>query len=351
VLKWFRIKTIFSLNFLTMSTLTKELEDKKQQEIVNIVADYNQRSNEVFEFIKNRISISGLDDTEKQSLQKCFEQPVVVAVPTMLGFSKQKQATIAMAREIFGPDFIDQGNIAEIFDGRVKFKSQPKDFQLPFTIGLLEEAKSAGCVLIYQPIPNKNGGNIGLDEFAETFKGMKPVGGGVLLYADQFDTTKGIISKKAWFAEKQYSVYREQQIITGNVFRLAMKSEIPGTANKKFVQQMLVVCNWMENSFKSFITDSMKAAIAEVRKNETMLTNLQDNDSAKFIQTIKGYRFFTLCMETGLETFWRMLTYNQVAETKLLPGMYLRNKVIEPVECGPWLFWPLGFAWSVFGLD
>ncbi len=273
----------------------------------------------------------GLDEDEKQALRKkLLVDNSHVSMPTLIGIRKEMPATTAMALEIFKTDFIVAEEIVGMFDARVSVKNVPSDFKLPYSVQFLEEAKIAGCMLTYQPML-KDGGTIGLDGFAELCKGMSPKGGGELLYADQFDLQKGIVSKKAWFAEKQYSGYRNQQIIQPNVFRIAKKSEISGTSNQRFMKQVMMQCDWIEKSFPKSLSKLMQEAIAEVRRDADMLTKMQDSDSSAFIKQIVKYKFFTLFMETGLETLFRMVAYNQATGEKLLQNMYLRNGVTEPV--------------------
>jgi len=328
-----------------MSTNSEDLESKKQEEIKSIVDDHNNRNllviSETVQQIENSIVLT---DDEKTALKAKFpsgEKTEQIAVPALIGIQKEKPATIAMAREIFGNDrFIDHHRISDMFGGGVKVQTFAESTKLTYSVIFLEELLQAmPSTVVYQPLPSS--GVIGLDEFATICKGRTPKSGGVLLYAEQFDVKNGKVNKKAWFAEKQYSEFRKDQFIAPNMFRVATDAEIPGTANQRFMAQVTIVCDWIEKSFKQSITETMKSAIAEIRKDFKMLENLQNNDSSGFVQQIVKYQFFKLFMETGLETLWRMIAYEQVSGVKLLQNMYLRNNVVEPVAaylgyCGDW---------------
>jgi hypothetical protein len=318
-----------------MKTQADDLEIKKQEEIKSIVDDHNKRNllvlSETFQQIEHS---TVLTDDEKTALKAKFpsgEKTERIAVPALIGIQKEKPATIAIARELFGNDrFISSHRISDMFGDRVKVQTFAENTKLTYSVVFLEELlKALPSTMVYQSLPTS--GVIGLDEFATICKGRQPKSGGILLYADQFDVNKGIVSKKAWFADKQYSEFRKGQFIAPNMFRVATDAEIPGTANKRFVDQVMIACDWIEKSFKQSITETMKSAIAEIRKDAKMLESLQNNDSAGFVKQVAGYQFFKNFMETSLETLWRMITYEQVSGTKLLQNMYLRNNVVEPV--------------------
>jgi hypothetical protein len=312
-----------------MGSETETATDGKQEEIKNIVGQHNESVGKVYEATLGRIAASTLDEGEKEVLIKRFQQPKEIGVPTLIGIAKEKPATVAMAAELFGNRFIGTEEITELFGGRAYVTPAGKDFKLPFPLLFLEELQNASdCTLIYQPASPSI---IGFDEFAGFCKGMSPKSGGVLLYGDQFDLKNGKVNKKAWFAEGQYSEFRKSSIIAPNRFRIATSTEITGTANKKFMAQVAIACDWIEKSFPQSITQTMKDAIAEIRKNFKMLETTQDNNSAEFVKQIVKYKFFTLFMETGLETMWRLVAYEQATGIKLLQNMWLRNGVVEPV--------------------
>jgi hypothetical protein len=148
--------------------------------------------------------------------------------------------------------------------------------------------------------------------------------------------------KSAWFSSEKYRVYRAQQIVDPDVFRLTLKEPISGTAGEKFVQQMLVVCDWLEKTLAGFpISKRFKKAIVQLRAAEENLVHLQDNDPKKFLNEIVEYDFWKFFMETGLETLFCMTAWNQKTGEKLLNGTGTRNRVTEPVDgyvggCGRW---------------
>lgn len=315
-----------------MTTVTDDIK-AKQEAIRALTEARNERFKRAEEETIAEIMVSpDMDESEKQALKKkllFIQEPV--SVPTLIGIRREMPASIAQGQEIFGSDFISHFALQKTEIGkRVNIPYLIPESKLPFSVMMLEEAAAAGCMLVYQPEGAK-GKPIDLDSFAMLVKGMEAKGGGKLLYGDQFDLAQGTISPKAWFADKKYSEYRNQQVIRPNVFRLAKKSEISGTPNQRFMAQVLMQCDWIEKSFPQSVTEVMKAVIAEVRKDAKRLEEIQNNDSAEFLKQIVNYKFFTLFMETGLETLFRMVAYNQVTGEKLLQGMYLRNGVTEPV--------------------
>ena len=231
--------------------------DAKQEVIRALTEARNNRFKLAEEQTIAEIMVSpDLDEGEKQALKnKLLPKQSPITAPALIGIRKEMPATIAQATEIFGSDFVTPMKVGDLFPTSEApaglFKSS--DFKFPYSVQFLEEAKTAGCMLNYQPM-SKDGGVIGLDAFAELCKGMEPKGGGVLLYADQFDLQKGIVSKKAWFVAKEYSEYRNQQIIKSNVFRIAKKSEISGTPSERFMAQVMMQCDWIEKSFPKSMT-------------------------------------------------------------------------------------------------
>ncbi len=315
-----------------MSTTTVDT-DAKQEAIRALTENRNNRFERAKQETIAEIMVSpDLDESEKQALKnKLLPEESPITAPALIGIRKEMPATVAQAVEIFGSDFITPAKVLELFPMSAVYAKHTKpEHKLPFSVLFLEEARSAGCMMVYQPT-HEGGGTIGLPGFAEFCKGKKSKGGGKLLYGDQFDLERGIVSKKAWFAEKQYSEYRDQQIIQSNVFRIAKKSEIAGTPSERFMAQVMLQCEWIEKSFPKSITEAMKTAVAEVRRDVDMLTKTQNNDSVEFLKQIVKYKFFTLFMETGLETLLRMVVTNQATGEKLLTNMYLRNGVTEPV--------------------
>lgn len=251
-------------------------------------------------------------------------------------FEKQSRASLAMAKEIFGDDFITPSQVGEIFNKkgiRVRVLEFSEDFKLPYSVQFLEEAAAAGCMMVYQP-SNLKGQTIGLDDFAAMCKGVEPVGGGgPLLHTNQFDQGSGIVSSEAWFAAEKHRAHRDRQIIRPDVFRVATKSGIAGasvSSHYLFVEQIIIACRWVEKSFPISITQGMKDSIACIRKDGDKLNALQNSDPARFIEEIRGYSFFADYTETGLETLFRIIAFNQATGERLLRGTYWRNNVAVP---------------------
>jgi hypothetical protein len=236
-----------------------------------------------------------------------------------------RYATMDEARSIMGEDFISYFQIAEIFS---KFEiSTPESSTLRFLVSTLERAKEFDMVLVYQPM--LDGKVIGLDAFANMTKNIVAKDGGALLYTDQFKNGK--VAKSAWFADKKYDAYREQQKLTFG-WRLATKSVVENTTNKTFVAQIVEVCKWLDNFYKDLVMPEIfQKAIAEIRQKQTMLENLQNGNTTEFLKEIQTTLFWKNCMENGLETLFRLVAYNQVTGQKLLYGIYTRNSVVEPV--------------------
>lgn len=238
------------------------------------------------------------------------------------------RVTIKDAKEILGEDFITPDQVVEVFEGQVPQALFPEYFKLPFTREFLIDAQQAGCVLAYQPFSSKRG-EIDLNEFATICKGLicdKPK---ALLYGKQFDVENGIIIPNTWFVQSQHLAYFNQEKIQPNSFRLALKSMIPGTPNLKFMAQVMVACDWMEKTFPQSLTEVMKSAISQIRNDFKILEELQNTDSNNFLKKIVEYKFFSFFMETGLETLFRMIAYNQITGKVLLEYMFLRSRTME----------------------
>lgn len=243
-----------------------------------------------------------------------------------------KLATVADARNILGSDLITPQNLAEIFPGKgLDLPECSDDTQLPWTVQSIQNMKNSpeGCVIVYQP--TIAGKSIDLKTFARIQSGISVKGGGQLLYLDQF-TKKGKISDSTWFANSR-QVYCDQQIITGGVWRMSTKKSIIGTRSKGLVQQIHTVCLWLVDLHKDcVISEMLQSAIDEFRTKQIHLQELQNNNRQQFLCEIQETKFWKFCMETGIETLFRLVCVNQVSGEKLLSDCYTRNSVIEPVN-------------------
>jgi hypothetical protein len=307
------------------------LGDKKSIEVTvnNVIDELITSHNNTLRNAKVKLanSISNNEDLpiEVKTILMSFIGDIAYDLPEIQIVNTGRYATMDEARSIMGEDFISYFQIAEIFS---KFEiSTPESSTLPFLVSTLKKAKSSGMVLTYQPMID--GKVINLDTFANMTKNLVAKNDGVLLYANQFK--EGKINKKAWFADKKYDVYREQQKLTFG-WRLATKSVVENTANKTFVAQIVQVCLWLENFYKSLIIpEHFQKAIAEIRQKQTLLEDLQDNNVPEFLKEIQTTLFWKNCMENSLETLFRLVIYNQLTGQKLLNGVYTRNNVVEPV--------------------
>jgi hypothetical protein len=242
-----------------------------------------------------------------------------------------KIATISDARAILGTDLITPDNLAGIFPGKdLNLPEYSDETQLPWTVQFIQNMKNSpeGCVIVYQPTIDKK--TIDLKTFANLQLGIDAKGGGELLYRDQF-AKNGKISDSAWFANGR-EMYCNQQIIAGGVWRISTKKPIAGTHNKGLVQQMHIVCLWLIELHKDCIVSEMlQSAIDEFRTKQNHLRELQNNNRQQFLREIQETKFWNYCMETGIETLFRLISVNQISGEKLLSGCYTRNSVTEPV--------------------
>ncbi len=262
--------------------------------------------------------------------------PVIKEPATPIIINSGRRATIADAKMILGEDFISPEKVFEIYTKRKSDLLIPmvKDTdELPFTVQFLENMKNMpeGCVLVFQP-SMKDGKNLNLGALPWLAMGFSAKPDGVLLHKEQFNLEAGCLSKKAWFADTKYQGHNDQQIMRG-MWRIATKRPIDGTNNKKFVAQISIVCDWMEKLYANTIMPNKFAqAIAEFRIKQASLQKMQDDGDKEFFSVITTLLFWHHCMETGLETLYRLVTYNQSTKQKLLVDMYVRNCVTEIVD-------------------
>ena len=261
--------------------------------------------------------------------------PVIKEPATPIIINSGRRATIAEAKMIFGKDFIDPEKVFKIYKKRKSDLLIPivKDTdELPFTVQFLENMKNMpeGCVLVFQP-SMKDGKNLNLDSLPWLATGLSAKPDGILLHKEQFNLEAGCLSKGAWFADTKYQGHNDQQIMRG-MWRIATKRPIDGTTCKKFVAQIAIVCNWMEKLYANMVMPNKFAqAIAEFRIKQPYLQKMQDDGVKEFLSVISDILFWNHCMETGLETLYRLVTYNQSTEQKLLVDRYVRNCVTEIV--------------------
>ena len=312
---------------------TEQEETIKQDEIAEIVNEHNHEIERVYEGTMRHIDESSLEPNEKAALKKRFEQPKGIAMPALIGIKKERPATIEMAAEIFSSNFLGNEAMLQFLKKINVVDHQGRD--LPYRVGFLELMAESGAIMTCQPL-FENTKNIGINEFPIICSGLSQKGGGKLLHIEQFQWQEDKDAKvltSAWFAKEKYDVYRDSQIIHGGAYRIATKNPILGTANEKFVQQMMMVCEWLEKLHKNFpMSPKFKKTIDQLRAGEKHLIQLQDTDGKKFLQEIQKYDFWNLCMETGLETLLRRVIYNQVTGGTILEGTGARNCVPEPVD-------------------
>ncbi len=241
-----------------------------------------------------------------------------------------RKATIAEVRQILGQYLVTPADLVKIFpDKGLNLPEFSDDQVLPWTLEMIQAMHKSpeGCIIMYQP--TMNGENIDLQSFTKFQSGVSVKGDGELLYRDQF-TKNGKISKKAWFHAGRES-YCTQQIITGGVWRLSTKKEITGTSNKKFVPQIHETCMWM-SGLGVVLPESMQSAYDDFKGKQSGLEQSQNNDYQQFLSEISQTSFWNHCMETGIETLFRLIVINQITGEKLLSNMYTRNRVSEPVD-------------------
>jgi hypothetical protein len=78
----------------------------------------------------------------------------------------------------------------------------------------------------------------------------------------------------------------------------------------------------------------LQSAIDEFRTKQIHLQELQNNNRQQFLCEIQETKFWKFCMETGIETLFRLVCVNQVSGEKLLFRCYTRNSVTEPINDG-----------------
>ena len=138
--------------------------------------------------------------------------------------------------------------------------------------------------------------------------------------------------KSRWFADKKYDLYRSLQTIKHG-WRITTKQVVAGTTSEKFVAQIALVCDWIEKLYDGPVMSRvLQDAITEFREKHIVLQKLQDTDVPQFLIEIQKISFWKYCMETGLETLFRLVVCNRATGQKLLPSMYTRNAVVEPVD-------------------
>lgn len=331
---------------------TKETsQEAKQGEIETIVADFNSKVQAAEQETRSAIQSSALDDDEKTALQqKLFAAKTqTIAVPAIASLGKGKIATRGIVRSIFGDSLVGHEIIPEMFNQRGKrvFCKGDDKTLTNYTIGFLEESMATGSMIgIYQPT-SMLGSAMNFDDMAFAIKGMSPKSGGAIWYNEQIDVKGGKVKSSAWFADSNYHEFRKNALIVPDVIRIATRAEVPGTANKSFMDQVLIVCGWIEKSFPQSMTEPMKKSVGAVRDDFESLRKLQNSDSTKFLKEIMKYDFIKNFMETPLETMWRIIVYEQATGIKLLQNMYLRSNVAEPVYAR------LGYAgcWDSNGPD
>jgi hypothetical protein len=245
-----------------------------------------------------------------------------------------KLATVAAARNILGADLIAPQNLAEIFPGKgLDLPECSDETKLPWTVQFIQNMKNSpeGCVVVYQPTIDKK--TIDLKTFANIQSGIDVKDGDQVLSPFQF-TRKGEISYSAWFANWAQT-FCDQQIITGGVWRISTKKPIIGTRNKRLVQQIHTICLWLIELHKDcVISEMLQSAIDEFRTKQIHLQELQNNNRQQFLCEIQETKFWKFCMETGIETLFRLVCVNQVSGEKLLFRCYTRNSVTEPINDG-----------------
>lgn len=309
-------------------------EAKINAEVARVLNTFNTSvQNAHSQFIASIKESQVLPEDVKTALLEEYQETDTTVKQSVTIIDAGRQATMQDAKAIFGDQYFGPETIAGIFK---KVAVKTDIVKLPFTVKLLENAAWANCSLTYQP-SYKDGNVIGLNQFAEICEGLQQKPDGNLLHIEQFQwDKKPKVLDSAWFSEKKYSEYRNQQVINPNCFRLATNDVLPGTANLKFVDQMLALCDWIiPNIIKSsVIPKNVADAIRNFRTDAKELSNLQDNDSAAFLQKIPNYAVWDMFMETGLETLLRMTAYNQSTGNLIFPdfNMGTRNKVTEPVS-------------------
>lgn len=311
-----------------------ETEDEKviNVEVATIVDKFNSVVTDAHtEFISSISQNTVVPKEVKQALLgKHWETDTFVKRSVSI-INARRQATIEDAKIIFGENYIGPEAVGSIF----KSVFISKVLLLPFTVAQLEHAVNTDCILVYQPA-YKNGTSIGLSQFPEVCKGLQQKPHGNLLHIGQFQ--QGAVPQvlsSAWFSEKQYSHHWDSQIMQPNCFRLATRTILPGSINLNFVDQLLVLCDWVANLIQDTrIPTRFSNAIRDFRINSTALAYLQDTDPPAFLKKISTYKIWDLCMETGLETLFRMTAYNQITGKLIFSDCNTgtRNKVIEPAN-------------------
>jgi hypothetical protein len=333
------------------------------QQINRMVDEYNQTLTSARQTLQRQF----LDLPEKVHARLVLELDQSNGkLPVFEIINAGRIATIADAKSVLGEDFIGPEKIGEVFAAKgLDIPTLPDTTELPFQVHFLENLKnsSEGAILMYQP--TVNGEAINLETFAKMQQGLNAKPDGDLLYRDQF-TKDGTVSKKAWFADEKYSEYRNQQVIKPG-WRIATKTVVHGTTRKRVVEQALTVCTFIETICTGMvIPEVLQNTITVFRDKSHHLQQLQDNNPKQFLVEIQETLFWKHCMESGLETLFRLVVCNQVNEEKLLPNVYTRNAVVEPVfasldysgyfaSAGPGLFaygarysfddLGLGFSW------
>lgn len=302
----------------------------------NAVEVYNRALDTAFVDLQNSLKAGELpasliDKISESLLKNKVEQEITI-------LNCGTTATILDARRILGRDFIEPSDVEAIFSSEHVFvpKQFHDGFELPFTVEFLERMRDSpeGCVLVYQPTVS-DGKIIDLWKFAEMQKHLKAKPDNVDLLDKEHFLENGKLGR--WLSNKDYlPELRKHTIKPG--WRLSTKTIIPGTEEVLISDQIKAVCNWIHDLHEDCIQSvKLRNVVSEFRSKDKIfeiITELYDLPSEMgekierfIVAELEKTLFWQNCMETGVETLYRMIVHNQKTEEKILFNSYTQNNV------------------------